>query len=392
MRPRLLRPVLPVDKIIIASDSFKGCLSSLEVADAVADGVIAVIPGAEIVKVAVADGGEGTYEALATALDARRVECTACDPLMRHLQVAYGITADGTTAVMEMAAASGLTLLAPDERNPLETTTYGLGLMITDALDRGCRRFLVGLGGSATNDGGTGALAALGYRFLDSRGAVLGHGGRILENIASVDCSDADPRLRDSEFHIACDVTTPFAGPSGATRVFAPQKGADEATVDWLERGMASLSSLIRHTFDIDLDNIAGAGAAGGLGGGLMVFIGAELRPGASVILDEIGFDEIIRDATLIITGEGSLDGQTLMGKTPVGILMRGRRQGIPVIALGGRVSESERLLAAGFSAVAAVTPDDMPLAEAMKVSTASINIIRATAKLLRTYFDDGRR
>ena len=367
-----------MDKIVIASDSFKGCLSSLEVADAVADGVRAVMPDAEIVKVAVADGGEGTYDALASALGARRIECRACDPLMRPRTAAYGITADGTTAVMEMAAASGLTLLAADERNPLVATTYGFGEMIADALDRGCRRFLLGLGGSATNDGATGALAALGFRFLDSRGAVLGHGGRILESIAAVDSSGADPRLGEAQFCIACDVTSPFTGQHGAARVFAPQKGANEATVERLERGMKSFAELIRRSCGIDLDATPGAGAAGGLGGGLAAFLGAELKPGAPAILDEIGFDDIIAGASLLITGEGSLDSQTLMGKTPAGILQRGKRQGIPVIALGGRVSEREQLLTAGFTAVVAVTPAAMPLTLALQPLTARTNITHA--------------
>ncbi len=383
MRPRSQRHVLPVEKIVIASDSFKGCLSSPEVADAVSDGVREVMPDAEIVRVAVADGGEGTYEALAAALDTRRVGCVAADPLMRPRRAAYGITADGTTAVMEMAAASGLTLIAPEERNPLETTTFGFGQMIADALGRGCRRFLLGLGGSATNDGGTGALAALGFRFLDSRGVPLGHGGHILESIASVDSSGADPRLRDSEFDIVCDVTSPFTGPRGAARVFARQKGADEAAVDRLERGMKAFSALVRRTRGIDLDAVPGAGAAGGLGGALMAFIGAVLRPGASAILDEIGFDDIIAGATLIITGEGSLDSQTLMGKTPAGVLARGQRRGIPVIALGGRVSDRRRLLDAGFTAIAAVTPADMPLDIAINPAIARNNIRQATEEII---------
>lgn len=372
-------------KIVVASDSFKGCLSSREVADAIACGISEVLPDADIVKVAIADGGEGTYRALAAALKTREVTCDACDPLMRPRTAAYGITPDGTTAVMDMAAASGLTLLSLSERNPLETTTYGFGQMITDALGRGCRRFILGLGGSATNDAGTGALAALGFRFLDSSGRNLGHGGKILGDIAAVDSSNADTRLRHSKFHIVCDVSAPFCGPRGATHVFAHQKGADNSMVMRLEDGMLSFADVIKRTCGTDIAGTPGAGAAGGLGGALAAFLQAEIKPGAAFILDLIAFDDIIAGADLIITGEGSLDRQTVMGKAPAGVLAYGLRRNIPVVALGGRVCDRDRLINAGFAAIAAITPLIMPLDIAMQPDTARRNLTAAAANLMRS-------
>lgn len=368
-------------KIIVASDSFKGSLSSAEVAAAVAEGVRDVCPECKVVCLEVGDGGEGTSGALMRALGGSAVSCETHDPLMRPILAEYGISADGRTAIIDMAAASGLTLLLTEERNPLLTTTFGTGEMIADALRSGCSRVIVGLGGSATNDGGTGMLAALGIRFLDSRGAALPGTGESLEKIVSADCSGAPPGLADAEFIAACDVENPLCGPHGAAYVYAPQKGADAAATAALDRGLRNFGEIAETAYGHGILEAEGAGAAGGAGAGMMAYLHARMVPGAELLLDALDFDRLVADADLVITGEGRMDEQTLMGKLPLRVLRRAAAHGVPVIALAGSVSVTDN---PGFAAIAAVSPDGCPLEIAMQAAVASSNIRKATAVLLR--------
>ena len=371
-------------KIIVASDSFKGCLSSLEVARAAANGIKKVLPDCDVAAIPVADGGEGTTEALVAAMNGRLVSCLASDPLMNAIGATYGILGDGVTAVLEMAQASGLTLTSPEKRNPMLATTYGVGQMIKDALQRGCRRFLVGIGGSATNDGGTGMLQALGFRFFDNAGNELGFGGQILEHIARIDASNADAALRESLFTIACDVNNPFSGINGAAFVYARQKAADDAMIRQLDRGLKHFATVISHALGKEIDTMPGAGAAGGLGGGCAAFLQATLKPGIEMVLEAVDFDGRVQNADLIITGEGKLDRQTGMGKTPAGILAAAKRQRIPVIAIGGSVDDNEALLKMGFRAVLPIQPGPVTLQQATEKSFAFQQIERTVEQIIR--------
>lgn len=370
-------------KITVASDSFKGSLTSMQVADNVERAAKEVFPDCHVQKIDVADGGEGTVEALVSSLGGEYVDVEVAGPIGRKVTARYGIIDEGRTAVIEMAVASGLPLISPEERNPLKTSTYGTGMMIRDALNRGCRKFLVGIGGSATNDGGTGMLSALGFMFLDKDGYVLEGTGENLARITSVCDADVPREISEAEFTVACDVDNPFCGPAGAAYVFAPQKGADEAMVRCLDEGLASFAGVIsRYTGQMVAD-LPGAGAAGGLGGAFKAFLGARLTRGIEIVLDAIGFDGKIAGSSLVITGEGSVDAQTLMGKTPSGVLARASKLGIPVMVLGGKVDASVDFLKAGFSAVCQVTPEDMSLEDAMKADIAGENIFNAVIRLL---------
>ena len=371
-------------RIVVATDSFKGSLSSLEVAEAFASGFYRVFPHCEVAKVAVADGGEGTVEALVQTLGGERVSVMVHDPLMRPIEACYGIVNSGRTAVIEMSAASGLPLLTAQERNPLNTTTYGTGEMIADALGRGCREFLIGIGGSATNDAGVGMLRALGFRFLDAEGAELVGGGEILERIYSIDNSGALPSLRDATFRVACDVTNPLYGPEGAAYVFAPQKGADEAMVERLDAGLKNFAEVVKRYNGEDIATLSGAGAAGGLGGGFKALLGAHMERGVDMVLEAIRFADIIKRCDLVVTGEGRLDSQTMMGKTPSGVLQMAKSQGIPCVAIGGAIEKCKELEQSGFAVMLSVTPEDMPLAQAMRREVAMANVERAAEQIAR--------
>ena len=340
-------------KIVIACDSYKGCLSSSEVARAAAEGVAEVYPDCEIVRLAVADGGEGTVDALVETLGGH-LECAeVSDPLGRPIKAVYGVAGD--LAIIESAAACGLTLLTKEERNPLITTTKGLGELILAAIDKGCRRFLIGLGGSATNDGGMGMISADGF----------------LE------------RASGMKFTVACDVDTPYIGVHGASRVFGPQKGASEEDVEILEERLRGYALKILKDTGIDVSDMAGAGAAGGLGGAFRAYLGAELKRGVDLVLDQIGFDSIIDGADLVITGEGCSDYQTLKGKTAAGVLERAKRKGIPVMLVSGEIRDGQMLRDGGFGVIAAASPQGMSLDEAMRPETAESNIYKTVKRLL---------
>lgn len=370
-------------KIIAALDSFKGSLTSLEAGEACAAGIRCVLPSAEVRVVPVADGGEGTVEALTAALKGRFQECIVRGPLGEPVTAVYGISADGKTAVMEMSQASGLTLVPEKERNPLRTSTYGTGEMIVDAFRRGCRHIIMGIGGSATVDGGTGMMSALGVRFLDAQGHGLEGCGGNLDRIMSINAGGLDETLGACKFSVACDVSNPLTGENGAARIFGPQKGASPSMVEELEKGMCNYARVLNTYAGRDVDSMPGAGAAGGVGAAMTAFLGAGLLPGAELMLDAIEFDRIIEGADLIITGEGRLDGQTLMGKTPFGILRAAKKHNIPVIAVGGSVENRDGLLDSGFTGVYTVTPEGMSIEEAMIPEVAKANVARACAEIV---------
>ena len=366
-------------KVVVASDSFKGCLSSWQVAEAVEKAVRDVMPGCDVVKLAVADGGEGSMDALVTTLGCEAASLVVSDPLGRPVKADYAVL-DDSSAVIEMARASGLTLLLPEERNPMITSTYGTGQLISDALDRGCRRFMICIGGSATNDAGTGMLEALGYRFIDSEGNLLTGCGGALSRISSIDVSNVHPALQESRFIVACDVDSPFCGPDGAAYVYGPQKGATPEMVEELDEGMRHFAAVISRTTGVDVTDMPGAGAAGGLGGALRAFMKAQMRRGADMVLDAVGFDQAIKDADLVITGEGRIDRQTLTGKLPYVVAERAASRNIPVVAICG-YAEVDALPM--FRSILPVTPDDMPLSLAMEPQTASLNIRNAVSDFI---------
>lgn len=377
-------------KIVVASDSFKGSLTSLEVAAGAEQGIHEVFPECEVVKVNVADGGEGTMDALRSTLGGQWVTVAAADPLGRPRNVSYVVLGDGNTAVIEMSAASGLPLLEPQERNPMLTSTFGTGEMIVDALSRGCRRFLVGIGGSATNDAGMGMLEALGLRFIDKDGKVLPGRGESMSEVVDIDMSHVSREVKESEFIIACDVDSPFCGPRGAAYVFSPQKGADPQMVAELDAGMEHLAEVIARVVGKDIKDVPGAGAAGGLGGGFLAFFNSRLERGIEMVLDAIAFDDIIRGSDLVITGEGRVDSQTLTGKTPYGIMKRAQKQNIRTVAIGGSVKLGDDDDVSGFDSIWPVTPEGMPLEEAMKAETASANVRETVKKIMLEYKTEG--
>ena len=372
-------------KIIIASDSFKGSLSSAEVAVSCEKGIRKVFPKCEIIKLPIADGGEGTIEALVSATNGRIHSCHVHDPLMRLIEARYGVLGDGETAVIEMAAASGLTLIEPHLRNPMKTTTYGTGELIQDALEHGCRKFLIGIGGSATNDAGTGMLQALGMKFRDIAGNLLGYGGEILQKIEMIDSNDfPEDKLAKCTFTIACDVNNPFSGPQGAAFIFAPQKGADAKQIRILDTGLKHFAQLIAQTLYKDIDATPGAGAAGGMGGAFIAFFNARLSRGIDTVLDALHFNEKLQGADLVITGEGKMDAQTIMGKAPMGVPKAAQRKNIPVIGIAGCVDETELLNNAGFLAVYPIVEGPVSQEQAMEKSRTCSNIERTVHQCMR--------
>ncbi|MBR4850865.1 MAG: glycerate kinase [Tidjanibacter sp.] len=371
-------------KITIAIDSFKGSLSSGEVAEAVAQGIHAILPHCEVSKVNIADGGEGTAEALVESLGGEWVEMEASDPLGRPVGVRYGVIDGGECAVVEMATASGLPLLRPEERNPLLTSTLGTGEMIADAIRRGCRRFLVAIGGSATNDCGIGMLHALGYRFVDAEGQEIVPCGEALARIARIDDRGVVPELKECGFVVACDVTNPLYGPNGAAHVFAPQKGATPQMVEQLDGGLRNFARVVREYNGFCVDFVEGAGAAGGLGAGFVGVLGAKLQRGIDMVMEALRFEDVLRGSDLAITGEGCIDFQTVMGKAPSGVLHTATRLGIPVVAIGGGVRWCKELEESNFVAIIAATPDGMELQEAMRPEVAKENVRRASEQIIR--------
>lgn len=370
-------------KIVLAIDSFKGSLTSQEAEQAAADGIRQVYPDCEILQIPVADGGEGLLDILLPYLKGETISLYAHNPLMEPIKTRYGIVA-GYTALIEMAAVNGLPLLPPSKRNPLETTSFGTGELIKDALDRGCRRFIIGLGGSATNDAGLGMLQALGFRFFNKQGDELGRGGKIMKEVASIDTSSIHPALEESFFTVACDVPNDFCGPQGAAYVYAAQKGADKAMIKELDAGMYSLASVVNQATGIDLTVCHGMGAAGGMAGAFIAFMNSCIQSGIHLVFDVLSFSRKIENADLIITGEGRIDRQSAIGKVPSGVLKKAQEQGIPVIAIAGSIEEVDYLNKAGFQAVFSITPAPLSLQEAMEPSRARENIRQLVSQICR--------
>ncbi|MDD5708126.1 MAG: glycerate kinase [Kiritimatiellae bacterium] len=340
-------------RIAIAPDSFKGSLSAMEAAASIAEGLKLALPHVRVRLIPMADGGEGTVDAMIEALGARHVRAPVRNPLGRKITACYGWHARRKLAVMEMAAASGLTLLTPRERHPLRTSTSGTGELLRHALDRGVRHIVIGIGGSATNDGGTGMASALGARFLDRHGRDLPPGGGALIHLRRVVLDGLDARLTRTRIEAACDVTNPLCGPRGASFVYGPQKGATPAMARRLDGGLARLAEAMQTLLGRDLAQVPGAGAAGGLGFGLMAFCGAQLRRGVEMVAECAGLEPRLKGCDLVITGEGRIDGQTVQGKTPVGVAAVARRVGIPTIAICGCLGDGyEAVHAAGIAAV----------------------------------------
>ncbi len=354
-------------RVVVAPDSFKGSLTAPQVAAAISEGLRRVWPDAEIDEVPLADGGEGTTEALVAATAGRIERVRVTGPLDERVEAFFGVLGDGVTAVIEMAAASGLPLVPQELRNPLITTTYGTGELVRAALDAGCSRVVLGIGGSATNDGGVGMAQALGASFRDLEGNELARGGASLASLASIELSGLDRRLERTEFVVACDVQNPLIGPQGASRVYAPQKGAGPSEVEQLEAALRHYSKVVKARIGRDVALLPGAGAAGGLGAGLVAFFNARLMPGIELVLEAVRFDERVRGADLVITGEGMIDEQTAFGKAPSGVLRAAAQMGVPVVAVGGGIGAELNLLESnGFAAVVDCTPRPMPLAEAL--------------------------
>lgn len=372
-------------KIIIAVDSFKGSLSSSEIAIACENGVLDVFPNCKVIKLSIADGGEGTLDALVSGTGGSLKTSHVNNPIMKVIPAQYAILGNGQTAFIEMAQASGLTLISNDQRNPLKTTTYGTGELIKDAIENGCRHIILGIGGSATNDAGLGMLQALGFKFYDKQHILLGFGGEIMEHVAYFDTSAKFSVLNDVIFTIACDVNNPFYGENGAAYIFAKQKGANPSMVKQLDNGLKNIARLVADNLNINIQNISGAGAAGGLGGACVAFLGASLKSGISIVLEALEFQEQLKNADLVITGEGKIDEQTLMGKAPQGVLTEAKKANIPVIAIAGGVENIQKLNEGGFSAVFSITPYPMPLNLAMDMETTRRNIQNTISQIMRT-------
>ncbi|EIT7144777.1 glycerate kinase [Vibrio vulnificus] len=326
-------------KIVIAPDSYKESLTAMDVAIAIEKGFKQVLPDAQYVKLPMADGGEGTVQSMVDATGGTIIEHTVSGPLGQPVCGFFGLLGEGKTAVIEMAAASGLHLVTPDQRNPLITTTFGTGELIKAALDHGVEHIIVGIGGSATNDGGIGMAQALGIKLLDAQGNALGHGGGELAKLATIDCSQLDPRLAQVRLEVACDVDNPLCGTKGASAVFGPQKGATPEMVKILDENLAHYAAIIKQQLGADVRDMAGAGAAGGMGAALLGLLNAELRPGIEIVMDAVRLDEIVADADLVITGEGRIDSQTIHGKTPIGVARTAKKHGLPVIGIAGCLS-----------------------------------------------------
>ena len=354
-------------RIIVAPDSFKGSVSALGVAEAMERGIHTVFPEADVIKVPIADGGEGTVEALVAATAGRLMHTRVRGPMGEPLNAHWGVSGDGSTAFIEMASASGLPLVPKERRDPRIASTFGTGELMKAALDAGLRRLVVGIGGSATNDGGTGMARALGARFLDAEGRDLPEGGAALARLARIDLSGLDPRLAEASILVACDVDNPLCGPRGASAVYGPQKGATPEMVAELDGALTVLATVATAVTGRDIALSPGAGAAGGLGAGLLFFTPASLRPGVSIVLETTGFETLIQDVDLVLTGEGRTDFQTAMGKAPVGVAEVARRHGVPVICLSGGLGDgADEVLDHGIDALVSTVPQPMTLEACM--------------------------
>ncbi|CUN17655.1 Glycerate kinase [Dorea longicatena] len=372
-------------KVVIAIDSLKGSLSSMEAGMAIKDGILAAKPDAEVIVKPLADGGEGTTDALIEGMNGERIDLTVTGPMHTPVDAYYGYLKDTNTAVMEMASAAGITLVPDSEKNPLLATSYGVGEMINDAIQRGCRNFIIGIGGSVTNDGGIGMLKALGVRFLDENGEDAGEGGQALAKIARIDVSGMNPLLKECHIQVACDVNNPLCGENGSTYVYGPQKGVTEDMKKTLDEAMAHFARVTSETLENDYMNTPGAGAAGGLGYAFLAYTGAALTPGIELILDAVGLEEELSGADVVVTGEGRLDFQTAMGKAPVGVARLAKKYNAKVIAFAGSVTkEATACNKEGIDAFFPILRGVCTLAEAMDPVTARNNMTATVEQVFR--------
>ena len=371
-------------KVVIAVDSFKGSLSAPEVAGAVAKAFNDVVPECEVISLPLSDGGEGLTEVLVDRLGGRYHTIDAFDALMRPIKVQFG--AVERCAIIEMASAAGLTMLAENERNPMNTTTYGVGVMIQAALDLGYRKMLIGIGGSATNDAGLGAMQALGLRCFNSQGRVIKTPitGAMLQDVAHIDLTSLKRKMANVELTVACDVQNPLFGPQGAAFVYASQKGADAEEVKILDAGLRHMSHVWRRCCGITIEHQPCMGAAGGFGGAFATLLNAQLRSGIDCILDILDFDNIVEDADLVVTGEGTIDAQSLMGKALTGLLRRSKQASVPVLAIGGYIADKEMIIRAGVSECLEVSSRSISIDEAMQPDIARQNIISVISNWIK--------
>ena len=374
-------------KVVLAFDSFKGSVSSKEITQTLQRAISSEWEDIDVVSFPIADGGEGTVEILADALGAESVCCTVHDPLMRSINARYAIVYDQHLAIMEMASAAGLPLLSEKERNPMFTSTYGVGEMVLDAVQKGCTHILLGLGGSATNDAGTGMLAAMGVSFLDKEGRTVDPCGKTLKSIDKSDTTSMFSSLKNISFTIICDVDNPFCGENGAAYVFAPQKGASSDEVRELDEGLCHYRELILRQFGKDINLQAGAGAAGGMAGGLLPFLNVKLMPGSPTVLRLLGFENVIKEASLVVTGEGKVDRQTCMGKALQGILDLSKKHQIPVVAIGGAVEAVDELNKRGFTAVFSIQSGPVSLDKSMNKEYTLAHLSQTVNQILRLFF-----
>lgn len=372
-------------KVVIAIDSLKGSLSSMEAGTAIKDGILAAKPDAEVIVKPLADGGEGTTDALIEGMNGERIDLTVTGPMHTPVDAYYGYLKDTNTAVMEMASAAGITLVPDSEKNPLLATSYGVGEMINDAIQRGCRNFIIGIGGSVTNDGGIGMLKALGVRFLDENGEDAGEGGQALAKVARIDVSGMNPLLKECHIQVACDVNNPLCGENGSTYVYGPQKGVTEDMKKTLDEAMAHFAKVTSETLENDYMNTPGAGAAGGLGYAFLAYTGAALTPGIELLLDAVGLEEELSGADVVVTGEGRLDFQTAMGKAPVGVARLAKKYNAKVIAFAGSVTkEATACNKEGIDAFFPILRSVCTLAEAMDPVAARNNMTATVEQVFR--------
>lgn len=372
-------------KVVVAIDSLKGSLSSVEAGMAIKDGILAAKPDAEVIVKPLADGGEGTTDALIEGMNGERIDLTVTGPMHTPVSAYYGYLADSHTAVMEMASAAGITLVPDGEKNPLLATTCGVGEMMNDAIRKGCRNFIIGIGGSATNDGGIGMLRALGVRFLDENGADTGEGGQALAKVARIDVSGLNPLLKECHIQVACDVNNPLCGENGSTYVYGPQKGVTEDSKQQLDEAMAHFARVTSETLGNDYCATPGAGAAGGLGFAFLSYLGAALTPGIELILSAVGLEQELSDADIVVTGEGRLDFQTAMGKAPIGVARLAKKYHAKVIAFAGSVTkEAGACNKEGIDAFFPILRNVCTLAEAMEPANARANMTAAVEQVFR--------
>ena len=372
-------------KVVVAIDSLKGSLSSIEAGNTIKSAILSVKPDASVIVKPLADGGEGTTDAFIEGLGGEKTELSVTGPLGAPVNAYYGYLPQTNTAIMEMASAAGITLIPENKKNPLLATTYGVGEMIRHAIGKGCRNFIIGIGGSATNDGGIGMLKALGYSFLDENGQDIGEGGQALSKVMSIDASHICPELSECNFQVACDVNNPLCGSNGATYIYGPQKGVTEEMKEELDRGMAHFAQITEHVLNNHFSEAEGAGAAGGLGFALLSYLNARLTPGIELILEAIELEKEVQDADIVITGEGRLDHQTAMGTAPVGVARLAKKYGARVMAFAGSVTKDAGACNdAGIDAFFPIVRGVTTLEEAMKPDNARANMAATVEQVFR--------